>query len=875
VSHCVACLGGLSRQKGVTLSTAVDAFVASVPALAADAVAAETLRECAYGVQRTKALLTATVDGFYARHASEVARADRVLYELFTWLAVFGLRQLGSLSEFRRFVLAQETHKMHTLLAFLWDEDMQNTWLLEQWSAVYDHTHVQTVLLGGMREAAPQIHALISELAAKLAHASATAGSTGVEAGMSGVTRVARKESTVPEPFALTQPKVRMLPAPPIAMTATYKANAVPAAVYNTSLSQIESEAALRRQQTDQVVARKHAEARPPVLSTHARSQTAHTSSTKLRAELEASAMAATQGIKARPAPAVRAVKSARLTTAAILREDLLFKKKQEEEKAALAKFESELRDEHEFHAWQLRMEALDREAKEKELAQRKVAAALAQAEAVQAMMAHAAAKHAAVVELREELHQITLARDAAREALVQEKQRQVARVTEAKAAIPLAVAEVQKKKVEAAEQIALEKEAAAKAKKRAAALELAQKKALIKQIQAMEQLANARAKRAKVVDPTATSGLGLLDEMSLVELQTRQKLLAEREAVFLAEKRARILDDKSKKAEVLASMQRQAARMRRDMREQHEEKKDAKAAALEVAQRKVEAKAAAEAIVLEVRQAETQELRRREAMRLVQELKAKKIQNDFYSQAKANLARERAEDLARAAARVEATEAVRGMEEDKAAQVVRYEAERNRLRVEKAKKRERATVRAAADATLEEHRRDGSQLAEEDAHLKQLQHREISSAVRSQIDAHRARNPYAKAIADREARRAARLAQAAARTADRQVEQADDAFASSSGEEEDGALGAHAAELEAQVAALGFDDEEEEEEKQQQQIAASTSAAAAAAAAAPSSATMKRASASSASKKQSGAGRTLITKAAASTGKQVPLATH
>jgi hypothetical protein len=366
---------------------------------------------------------------------------------------------------------------------------------------------------------------------------------------------------------------------------------------------------------------------------------------------------------------------------------------------------------------------------------------------------------------------------------------------------------------------------------------------------------------------------------MSLVELQKRQTLLAEREEAFLAEKRSRILQAKSAKAEVLEGMQRNAARMRKDMRTEQEEKRDAKVVAAETVARKAEAKLATESIVLQQRQAESQELRRREALRLVQELKAKKIQNDFYASAKAGLARQRSEDLARAAARVEQTQAVRGMEESKAAELVRYEAEKNRIRAEKARKRERLAVRAAAENTLQQHRVDGTQMAEEDAHLKALQRREIAQAVAAQVENQRARNPYAKAIAEREARRAARLAKAAARQADRQVDQADDLFASGSeGEQQHDDADTQAADareerlMRKQVAALSFgddDDEEEEEAKQQQQQ--HSDSAAAAATAALSSSTIKRASAAaSAGRKSSGAGRTLITAA-----KPVPLAAH
>ena len=52
----------------------------------------------------------------------------------------------------------------------------------------------------------------------------------------------------------------------------------------------------------------------------------------------------------------------------------------------------------------------------------------------------------------------------------------------------------------------------------------------MIRKIQAMEKLANQRSKRPKEFDPSESSGLGLLDEMSLTELKERLSLLAMRE---------------------------------------------------------------------------------------------------------------------------------------------------------------------------------------------------------------------------------------------------------------------------------------------------------------------------------------------------------
>ena len=865
IAHCIACSSSVSSARGVTLSTHVDEYIAAHGALSADAVAATTVREIVYGVQRCRALLSVTVEGLYARHVSDIARSDRSLYEIFTWLTVFSLKELG-LDEFRRFVLSQEAHKMHTLLAFLFDPVTQHEWIEDQWSTVYDPTHVRDVLLGGMRAVEPQMTALISELAAKLTHTSSAV----VEAGMAGVTKVARKESTVPEPFALTKPKVKMLPAPPITMTATYKASVIPEALYENSLKQVEEDALARRREVDAATAKKHAGAKPPTLSTHMRSQTLHTASERLRLELEAEQKAANEAFKPRPSPPVKPVPGPKLTTAAILREDLLYKRRLEEQAAAAAKFESELRDEEDFHRWQLKMEAEDHARKEAEIAARKIANAQAANDAVLALQLHAKTKHESVEQMREEGRAINAERDRQAQLAVEAKQKTVARITEAKSAIPLAVAEVTKKKVELAESIAASKSVHAAAKKAEAAAALVAKRALIKQIQAMEKLAAVRAKRPKEIDPTTTGGLGLLDEMSLVELQTRLKLAQEREAIYLAEKRARIAEDKTKKQEVLEAMQRNLVRMRGEMVKESVEKRLARTQRLEASEAKAAQKLAEESLILADRLAATQDQRRREALRLVAELKAKKIQNDFYTMAKGQLAAQRETDLNLARARVEATASVKEMEESKAAQIVKYEAEKNRQRVEKTKERARTAVHTRAEGVLRAHRIDAAEFDAAEALVKSVQRPEIASAVDAQIESHRSRNPYARRIAEREAHRAARLSAAASRTADLSNASIVDPSGDSDALAAEFEASQRMAEQEAQraVEALRFgsshsedddDDDEEEEEKQQPTrmpppTAAAPlparAAAAAAPASTPSSATLKRPTATAAAAK-------------------------
>lgn len=88
-------------------------------------------------------------------------------------------------------------------------------------------------------------------------------------------------------------------------------------------------------------------------------------------------------------------------------------------------------------------------------------------------------------------------------------------------------------------------------------------RKDIIKQIQSMEKTAAARAKRPKEIDPTTSSGLGLLEEMSLAELRERLALCKRAEKEEEDRRRESILQAKSDKAAKIAAIVRNQERIR------------------------------------------------------------------------------------------------------------------------------------------------------------------------------------------------------------------------------------------------------------------------------------------------------------------------
>eukprot|EP00823_Brevimastigomonas_motovehiculus_P004923 TRINITY_DN3374_c0_g1_i1.p1 TRINITY_DN3374_c0_g1~~TRINITY_DN3374_c0_g1_i1.p1 ORF type:complete len:412 (+),score=134.01 TRINITY_DN3374_c0_g1_i1:76-1236(+) len=226
--------------------------------------------------------------------------------------------------------------------------------------------------------------------------------------------------------------------------------------------------------------------------------------------------------------------------------------------------FEMDLKDSAEFDAWKKKQDALEEENRLAMIERRRQEmAASAEAAELDAKEKFDQNKKS-VAKMKEESEQ--LAEKARQEKIKQEQLNQAKHETidamkqHAQEAVALVAQEkkesalqIQQARLEMAAQVAKEKQE-----------EAAQKKELIKKIKAMEAMAAVRARRPKIIDPTSTSGIGLLEEMSLIELRQRVESLRKQEQEEQERKRTHILEEKHSKQTTLDALQRVHAVIRK-----------------------------------------------------------------------------------------------------------------------------------------------------------------------------------------------------------------------------------------------------------------------------------------------------------------------
>ena len=189
------------------------------------------VQQVAYGTFKYKKMLKIFLSSLYFKHGGETQRSDYTLYMVFGYIALLRLHELG-FGDFRELVLSQEFFKMSVLLKFLFSEENLNEWLRPEWIKLYDNKFVDEQLIEKVLVFVPNVEALQKVLEGRMASEAAKKEAAAEAARALAEGRGGGGKHTTPEPFALTQPKMRLVP-PPTDTIVPFTATGVPSSTYS------------------------------------------------------------------------------------------------------------------------------------------------------------------------------------------------------------------------------------------------------------------------------------------------------------------------------------------------------------------------------------------------------------------------------------------------------------------------------------------------------------------------------------------------------------------------------------------------------------------------------------------------------------------
>lgn len=425
-------------------------------------------------------------------------------------------------------------------------ENLMNTHR-SSWMQVKDLTYVESVLLPPMLRMIPEMRKLCGELMQN-AEALAQAEAAKKEAqarGEVGLPKVAKRAATRPVSPKITQPRPPILPEPE-RISAEYHAKDVPDFLERTNMEKI----AAKRQEDARRV-REETQAKYDDKKVFKFHQTKGVRPIEeVRQEIEerrAKELQFDASFYNAPPDFSRLHKTDfKANAAAILREDFLYRKQQAKDAAILRNYEEELRDPTEYYLWQKDMRDRDEEEKLKHVALRREQAKQSAEEAKMALIRQREDNAIVAGMVREQGEKIKEKKAVEQEIETLQKQEVVQAI----------IADRETKPVEAVQRVLEEKEHKGKhlrqlleearqrkeEEDRVAELEKADK---IRQLRAVNTV---HRKQIKVFDPTETVGIGLLDEMSYMEMKVRQQQTKAKQEELVQLKNEEIHETKTKK---------------------------------------------------------------------------------------------------------------------------------------------------------------------------------------------------------------------------------------------------------------------------------------------------------------------------------------
>ncbi|ORY48674.1 hypothetical protein BCR33DRAFT_714403 [Rhizoclosmatium globosum] len=489
------------------------------------------MEETLMGCVRHEKVIDITLKLFYKNTGGRYLKSEYNLFAVLAFLCLYRLPEDMPFSTLTKFFKSYNPTKMARFLAFLFDSAhlIDDGILSRAWGTILDRDHIKAKMLLPLLSHADEAKTLIEDLIIRS------------EKGM--VPKKSTKPNTEAAPFVLTVQNPRKIPEPPYTHSTLTKARPIPKSVY-TGTGELEA------------IEKAKAENRRRVQEQHEKfdqsqyeiaKKAIERSKRPVQVKVDSPEPSHHPSVKAKPVPtSLYDHVPIKMTTATILREDALVRQKKLDEEKLVSEVEFTLRDTNEFHNWRDELQKKAEEERKLDMEKLRLKVQLLHEESFLSRQEKVAENQTLVKEVKEEKETLKVLTEQARKELDIENKKKIEDVHEIMEGVIKAKEKVMVDKQKKAADIVTETQLLREKAQREAEEELARKVELIQQIRLLEKAIPPVGALVKTLDLTETSNLGLLGEMSIVELHERLAQMKLQHIERAEEKRAEIIQHKT-----------------------------------------------------------------------------------------------------------------------------------------------------------------------------------------------------------------------------------------------------------------------------------------------------------------------------------------
>ncbi|KAJ3388179.1 hypothetical protein HDU92_001589 [Lobulomyces angularis] len=525
------------------------------------------LQKVFFGSIRYHSIITPTLETFYTITGSKQLRSKYNFFVVICYICLIHLETI-SFENFSSIIHSCPATDVYPFLKMIFDVDLLNGGLKEEWEKVLDHNFVKDNVIDVITGYIPDSQLLLKNLSLK------------TDEGY--LIKKTKKKATEPAPFELTVPHPRRFSTPNLKISNVFKAAPIPKSFYegtgektaienakleNKKKSQTEQQNTKQFQVSKRITADKE----------------------KYAKEHERIRLQENKPIpkfKYQPPPKLinKPQNLTKQNIASILREDAIVRRKKKNDDNILNQALVNLTDLTEYQKKVDQDIEKDNFEMQLKVEKRHLEIQLLHEDSYVARKEKERENREIVKELIEEkntLKSLTVQTKQEEEAI---KKKIVEEVHEIKENITKARRNVMDENLKKASDLALETQALKAQALAEAQIERERKVELIHQIRMLEKQMPGISSHQKVVDLTETSGFGLLNEMCIVELQERLLLARVRHQEMEEKKREEILENKTKRLSMIAKKLQDIDTEREERKNQRKDKEEESKLALDAA---------------------------------------------------------------------------------------------------------------------------------------------------------------------------------------------------------------------------------------------------------------------------------------------------